>query len=91
MRVEWLPRALINLADQLVYVGQRNPAAASGLADAVKAATAQIGEFPCSGRAGRLPGTRELVVTGTPFIVVYRVNPAGVVIVRMLHAARRWP
>jgi toxin ParE1/3/4 len=38
-----------------------------------------------------VPGTRELVVTGTPFIVVYRVEAATVVILRVLHGAQRWP
>lgn len=91
MKVEWLPRARTNLRDQLVYVGQRNPPAANALADAVRAATAQVANFPHSGRTGRLPGTRELVVAGTPLILVYRVDQQAAVIVRVLHAARRWP
>jgi len=40
---------------------------------------------------GRVPGTRELVVTGTPYIVAYRVRDETVEILRVFHAARKWP
>jgi toxin ParE1/3/4 len=62
-----------------------------GTSDAVDAAVRRLRSFPESGRAGRVAGTRELVVSGTPFIVIYRVKPSAVVIIRVLHAARRWP
>jgi toxin ParE1/3/4 len=65
VKVEWLPRALNNLRDQVVYVGQRNLPAARELASAVKAAAGEIAKFPYSGRKGRVPGTRELVVSRT--------------------------
>lgn len=47
-------------------------------------------DFPLSGRAGRARGTRELVVAPTPFVVVYTVAE-DVVVLRVLHGARRWP
>jgi toxin ParE1/3/4 len=43
------------------------------------------------GRPGRVSGTRELVVTGTPYIVVYRIAQSYVIILRVLHGAQRWP
>jgi toxin ParE1/3/4 len=43
------------------------------------------------GRPGRVPGTRELVVTGTPFIIPYRIKDSSVEILRIYHASRRWP
>ncbi len=43
------------------------------------------------GRAGRVPGTRELVISGTPYIVPYRVRGGAVEVLRVFHAARRWP
>jgi toxin ParE1/3/4 len=46
---------------------------------------------PALGRAGRLPGTRELVVSGTPFIVVYRVRFDVTQVLSVLHHARKWP
>jgi toxin ParE1/3/4 len=43
------------------------------------------------GRTGRVAGARELVVARTSFIVIYVVQADTVQIVRVLHAAQRWP
>ena len=45
---------------------------------------------PGSGRAGRVPGTKELVVPHTPYIVPYRVKDDTVQILRIYHASRKW-
>jgi toxin ParE1/3/4 len=50
-----------------------------------------LGELPHIGRAGRVPGTRELVVTDTPFVVPYRVNEKDVEMLAIFHGARQWP
>lgn len=46
-------------------------------------------DFPFAGRIGRITGTRELVIVGTPFVAIYTV--AAEVIWRVLHGAQRWP
>ncbi len=43
------------------------------------------------GRLGRIPGTRELVVAETAFIVPYRVRDATVEILAVFHGSRQWP
>lgn len=43
------------------------------------------------GRPGRVPGTRELVIANTPFLVPYRVKGDTVIVLRVFHGARRWP
>jgi toxin ParE1/3/4 len=43
------------------------------------------------GRPGRVPGTRELVIAKTPFVVPYRFQGETLQILRVLHGARRWP
>jgi toxin ParE1/3/4 len=43
------------------------------------------------GRPGRVPGTRELVIPNTPFIVPYRVVGNTIQVLRILHGARPWP
>ena len=50
-----------------------------------------LATHPASGRIGRVPGTRELVITGTPYIVPYRVRGDAVEILRVFHGARKWP
>lgn len=91
MKVQWLPRARHNLQSHLDYIAERNPAAATETSRAISAAVHRLRDFPESGRPGRILGTRELVVNRTPFVIVYRLVPAGVMIVRVLHAAKRWP
>ncbi len=47
--------------------------------------------YPKMARLGRAPNTRELVVTGTPYIVVYRVRDEIVEVLYVLHGSRKWP
>jgi len=47
--------------------------------------------FPERGRAGRVAGTRELIITGTPFIVAYHLDHDEVQVLAILHRARIWP
>lgn len=55
--------------------------------------TGLLRAHPELGRVGRVNGTRELVLAGTPFIVVYRVNPNAqrVDVWRVLHGSQQWP
>jgi toxin ParE1/3/4 len=55
------------------------------------AAVGQLKAFPDIGRPGRVRGARELVVVGTPYVIPYRVKGEEVQILRVYHAARRWP
>jgi plasmid stabilization system protein ParE len=42
------------------------------MAERIQEAVEYLMEYPNIGRPGRVSGTRELVVSGTPFVVVYR-------------------
>ncbi|MFH1029409.1 MAG: type II toxin-antitoxin system RelE/ParE family toxin, partial [Pseudomonadota bacterium] len=68
-----------------------NPSAAQRMAERVQEAVEYLLDHPDMGRPGRVSGTRELVVSGTPFIVVYRVIAPVIQILRVLHYARKWP
>jgi toxin ParE1/3/4 len=91
VRVRWVRKALENLQAEIEFVNEENPAAASRLARELFEATDRLGEFPGMGRAGRVPGIRELVIPGTPYILPYRVRAGAVEILRVFHAARKWP
>jgi toxin ParE1/3/4 len=91
VRVRWLPQAQRDLQRQLEYVAERDPNAATALSQAVATAATRLIDHPKIGRPGRLRSTRELVVTRTPYVVIYRVEPSEVVILRVLHGAQRWP
>ena len=89
--VRWLRRAVLDLEDAYDYVANDNPAAARRLVEQIEEGVRQLSRHPMLGRAGRVAGTRELVIAGTPFLVVYRLMADHVVILTVLHGARRWP
>jgi len=91
VQVRWLRRALANLDGEAEYIARHNPQAAAGIVMAIQEAVARLAEYPAMGRSGRVAGTRELVVAGTPYIIPYRVRGDRVEILRVFHAARKWP
>ena len=91
MRVRWLRKALANLEAEADYIAQDNPAAANRIVQSVLHAVSLLRKNPALGRSGRVAGTRELVVSGTPYIVPYRVRGDTVEILRVFHGSRKWP
>jgi plasmid stabilization system protein ParE len=51
----------------------------------------QLATFPMSGRSGRVPSTRELVISNTPFIAAYAIDHERIVILAVYHGAQQWP
>lgn len=77
--------------DRIVdHIAKDNPPAALRMWDEIENQVERLRDFPRSGRAGRMPETRELVVAGTPFIVIYMVGD-DVDLIRVLHGAQKWP
>jgi toxin ParE1/3/4 len=91
VRVRWLRTALANLDAEAEHIAEDNPAAAGRVVQKILRAVDLLKQNPALGRAGRVAGTRELVVTDTPYIVPYRVRGDAVEILRVFHAARKWP
>ncbi len=91
MRVKWLRTALANLETEARYIAEDSPAAAQSIVTAIVTAVDKLEKCPSMGRTGRVTGTRELIVPGTPYIVPYRVRAATVEIIRVFHGARKWP
>ncbi len=79
--------ALADLARIRDYIGQNSPAAANRVAVQLVAACDRLEYLPERGRPGLVPGTRELVALW-PYIIVYRVAPEGVQILRIWHGAQ---
>ena len=50
-----------------------------------------LAAFPMSGRPGRVPSTRELVISNSPFIAAYTIEKARIVILALYHGAQQWP
>jgi len=89
--VRWLRRSLRDLQTIHDFIASENPAAARQTVRRIRSAVATLADFPERGRPGRVAGTRELFVSGTPFFVAYRLKADTVEILRVLHGARRYP
>jgi toxin ParE1/3/4 len=91
MRIRWLRTALGNLDHHANYIAENDPIAARNAVQRIQAAVDQLAEYPSMGRIGRVPLTRELIIGGTPWIIVYRVRADAVEIIPVLHGAQSWP
>ncbi len=77
MKLAWTRRAGRAFAQALDYLDERNPDAASQAEARILHAAERLRDYPTSYREGRVGGTREQVVQGTPFILVYRIETKG--------------
>jgi plasmid stabilization system protein ParE len=91
MRVRWLAQALHNLDDEASFIAQDDPQAAQLVVQRILDSIAMLPEQPGIGRPGRVPGTRELIVLKTRYIVPYRVQGQTIEILRVFHTSRRLP
>lgn len=87
----WSPTARFHLRQAKAFIAEDDPRAAAKTAERIMDAVERLRVFPASGRPGRVPHTRELVVPGTPFILPYRVRGEVIEVLGVLHGARKWP
>jgi toxin ParE1/3/4 len=92
MNILWSPEAIGDLASLRAYIAEVDPAAARGVVlHIIHNVELLLPNNPQMGRPGRVPGTRELVIPKTPFVVPYRLQRNVIQILRVYHGARRWP
>ena len=92
MLVRWTQPAVDDLFHICDYTADHFGAAqARRLADAIYETAASLQEMPNRGRKGRKPGTREMLISGLLFVIIYRVGQEAVEIARILHASQQWP
>ena len=91
MRPTWSRIAAADRLRVIEHLGRHNLRAALSIDDRMEAAVRRLAAFPESGRVGRVPTTREVVVAGTPFVIVYRLSEGEIRVLRVLHGAQRWP
>jgi toxin ParE1/3/4 len=75
------------LSEIVRYIAADSPRAAYAVHDRIREATEILTRYPSIGRSGRVRGTRELVIPGTPFVVPYRLTKNAVTILRIMHGA----
>ena len=86
--VVWSRKARAHLRSVMDFETTRDPVAAAELARCILHRVAMLGEFPRIGPPSQR-GTRKLVVTGTPYILIYRETLDRVAIVGLWHHALR--
>jgi toxin ParE1/3/4 len=93
VRLFWRPQAETDRKKAIEYIAERNVGAALAQLDEIERRTDMLIEHPELGRPGRIRGTRELVISRTPFIAIYRVRRKirQIEIIRLLHGAQKWP
>ena len=91
MKLRWTRLAIADLDRVYDYVAENDPSAASRLIDRIDQTLQVLKQHPGAGRIGRVQGTRELVITGSPFVVPYRVRGNAIQIPAVIHGARKWP
>lgn len=91
MKLIWSPEARVDLREMVLYLADKNPYAAKTLYERIEDAAASLIDNPYIGRPGRVPGTRELVIPDTRYILPYQTQPDRVEILRVYHSAKRWP
>ncbi len=91
MQIKWLRKALLNLEDAHDFLAKENPVVAQKFIQETYRLTGLLVTQPAMGRAGRVAGTRELVMLKYPFIIPYRVQENEVQILRVFHTRLRLP
>ena len=88
MRLRWRLSAVNDLTEIRDFISENDPEAARAVVNRVLHSVERLASFPNSGRAGQVEGTRELVVPGLPYIVVYTCDDTDVSIIGVFHGAR---
>jgi toxin ParE1/3/4 len=91
LSIRWLPQAQSNRLEQLEFIARDNPLAAINQDEEIERQINMLLAHPEMGRPGRVTGTRELVISGTPFVVIYRLQEQSIEVLRLLHSAQQWP
>ena len=91
MKIRWTEGAEHNFDQIEEYIALDNPAAAVATIHKVFAAAVMLADYPALGRRGRERGTKELVVAGIPYIIIFAIHRDQLIILRVLHTSMKYP
>jgi toxin ParE1/3/4 len=90
--IEWTEQATRQLDQAHDYIALSNSEeVAARITMQIVSNVQHLAVYPMSGRVGRVPGTRELVISNTPFIIAYAIEKADMVVLAVYHGAQHWP
>ena len=93
MQIKWLRTALKNLDQEAEYIAKDDPQSARLVVQRIQQTVAFLASNPGTGHPGRLPGTHELIIPKTRYIIPYRVRPRldRLEILRVFHTSDKQP
>jgi len=91
LKVRWTIPAANQLEDIFDFISEQNPAAAERSVRRIHEATLRTARMPRAVRIGRVSGTREVAVSGTPFLIAYGIVKGSIHVMAILHGAQEWP
>jgi addiction module RelE/StbE family toxin len=91
VKLVWSAAAIADRHAIVDFIADDSPRAATAMDLELASRTDALETHPMIGRPGRLPQSRELVLIGTPYIIVYGLSETDIVILRVVHAAQQWP
>lgn len=88
---KWTVDAFDDVRHAWDYIAADNEPAADRVIERITAVAELLDAHPLIGRVGKEPETREFVVSGTPYVVIYRLAGDEPEILRGLHGKQSWP
>ncbi|MFZ5693286.1 MAG: type II toxin-antitoxin system RelE/ParE family toxin [Pseudomonadota bacterium] len=91
MKLVWSAFALVDRDGIFTHIERDNPRAAIAVDERIAAAVRHLLDSRKAGGPGRVAGTREIIITGTPYIAAYTATEGTIRVLCVLHGAQRWP
>lgn len=89
--IRWTRRAVRRLDEIGEYISKDSAIAAAQVTQRILSAVEALADLPDMGRVGRIPDTRELVLTDISYIIPYRPGTEYIDILTVMHTRQKWP
>jgi toxin ParE1/3/4 len=91
LTIDWTRNAKAQLLKLDDFIFERSPKGAERVVNDIYDSVNLLQNLPFLGRDGRVKGTREIVISKTPYVVAYRIQRETIQILAVIHGAQRWP
>jgi toxin ParE1/3/4 len=88
MRLRWTPNAVEDLESIYAYLSKHRPIWAQSTIRLLYDAARSLRTMPDRGRAGKIAGTKELVLDRIPYLVIYQVTGQVVELIHIVHTSQ---
>ena len=91
MRMRRTEPALADIEHIHAWIEPHGEQSATRLVTRLRERAESLASLPKQGRPGRIDGTRELVIAGTDYLILYRLRDDAVELLRIVHTRQKWP